>query len=85
MLDCGKKPNTPCAGGGSNDDTSDTLLDCCVFCNIALWVSDSVLLGDTLTAKYYEVVYHMFLLIEECIWCRRFTCFLKKFLDWENI
>jgi hypothetical protein len=34
-------------GGGSNENTSDTLPDDCEFYDITSCVSDSVLLGDT--------------------------------------
>jgi hypothetical protein len=47
-------------------------------------VSDIVLLGDTRETNDSEMVDHRFLSIEELIGCVRLTCFVNKFLDWED-
>jgi hypothetical protein len=86
LLNWGKKTNQPCwLGGGSNEDTSNNLLDGCVCCsNITLWVSASLLVGNTRTTTYSEMVDHSFIFIEELIGCGMFTYHVNEFIDWED-
>jgi hypothetical protein len=52
---------------------------------VASRVSDGIFIGDTRGTKDYELVDHLYVVIEKLIMSDRFPSFVLECLDWEDI